>query len=215
MPRVLFCPFQCVYALEFPLVFFFFISCAKTILFNLVSPKLVDRALSSGFLFGIQFQEDEEGNLQVDFESVLVKVFRDSPLFGAGVDVLAVGGVLHQRHVVVGGQGEVGHAAHQASNILPVRVEGDLLHATFSETREEIVRKWLVLSTVARWVLGEGPTLTDIQGSVHVELSHLSWRPPCFRPVVVHCQLPRLTVPAEAGDRRHLSLTVLGSYCSQ
>lgn len=161
-------------------------------------------------MFGIQFQEDEEENLQVDFESVLVKVFRDSPLFGAGVDVLAVGGVLHQRHVVVGGQGEVGHAAHQASNILPVRVEGDLLHATFSETREEIMRKWLVLSTVARWVLGEGPTLTDIQESVHVELSHLSWRPPCFRPVVVHCQLPRLTVPAEAGDRRHLSLTVLG-----
>lgn len=74
-------------------------------------------------------------------------MFRDSPLVGAGVDVLAVSGVLHQRHVVVGGQGEVGHAAHQASNVLPVRVEGDLLHATFSETREEIVRKWLVLSS--------------------------------------------------------------------
>lgn len=143
-------------------LFFLYISCAKTILFNLVSPKLVDRALSSGFLFGIQFQEDEEENQQVDFESVPVKVFRDSPLVGAGVDVLAVGGVLHQRHVVVGGQGEVGDAAHQASNIQPVRVEGDLLHATFSETREEIVRKWLVLSTVARWVLGERPTRTDI-----------------------------------------------------
>lgn len=47
MPRVLFCPFQCVYALEFPLVslsfFNFLISCAKTIL-NLVRPKLVDQA---------------------------------------------------------------------------------------------------------------------------------------------------------------------------
>lgn len=58
---------------------FFLISCAKTILFNLVSPKLVDRALSSVFLFGIQFQEDEEENQQVDFESVLVKVFPGLP----------------------------------------------------------------------------------------------------------------------------------------
>lgn len=53
-----FCPFQCVYALEFPLVFFFFfISCAKTILFNLVSPKLVDRALSSGFCLEFSFKK--------------------------------------------------------------------------------------------------------------------------------------------------------------
>lgn len=91
----------------------------------------------------------KEENQQVDFESVPVEVFRDSPLVGAGVDVLAVGSVLHQRHVVVGGQGEVGHAAHQASNVLPVRVEGDLLHATYSGTREETVRTWLVLSTLA------------------------------------------------------------------
>lgn len=61
-------------------------------------------------------------------------------LVGAGVDVLAIGRVLHQRHVVVGGQGEVGHAAHQASNVQPVRVERDLLHATFGEKKEEYVR---------------------------------------------------------------------------
>lgn len=95
--------------------------------------------------FGLDFKRrGEKKNQQVDLESVLVKLFRDSPLVGAGVDVLAIGGVLHQRHVVVGGQGEVGHAAHQASNVLAVRVERDLLHATFSGNREEFVRKWLL-----------------------------------------------------------------------
>lgn len=90
--------------------------------------------------FGLDFSFNRRKNQQVDFESVLVKPLWVSSLVGAGVDVLAIGGVLHQCHVVVGGQGEVGHAAHQASNVLAVRVERDLLHATFSGNTEEFVR---------------------------------------------------------------------------
>lgn len=52
-------------------------------------------------------------------------------LVGAGVDVLAISSVLHQRYVIVSGEGEVGHAAHQASNVLSVRVKSYLFHATF------------------------------------------------------------------------------------
>lgn len=36
--------------------------------------------------------------------------------------------------MVVGGEREVGHAAHQASAVLPVGVQGDFLHAAFGET---------------------------------------------------------------------------------
>lgn len=64
------------------------------------------------------------------FESVLLKKMCPS-LVGAGVDVLAVSSVLHQRYVIVSGEGEVGHAAHQASNVLSVRVKSYLFHATF------------------------------------------------------------------------------------
>lgn len=56
-------------------------------------------------------------------------------LCGAGVDVLAVSCVLHQRQVVVGGESEVGHAAHQAPHVLSVCVKSYLLHATFREDR--------------------------------------------------------------------------------
>lgn len=54
------------------------------------------------------------------------------------VDVLPVGGVLHERDVVVGREREVGDAAHQPPQVLPVRVQGNLLHATCGKgSREE------------------------------------------------------------------------------
>lgn len=43
-------------------------------------------------------------------------------LVGAGVDVLAIRSILHQRQVIVSREREVGHAAQQASNVLPVCV---------------------------------------------------------------------------------------------
>lgn len=54
------------------------------------------------------------------------------PLLSLGptrVDVLPVGSILHQRDVVVSGEREVGDAAHQPPQVLPVRVQGDFLHA--------------------------------------------------------------------------------------
>ena len=55
----------------------------------------------------------------------------DSWSVGAGVNVLAIEGVLHQSKVEVSGQCEVGYAADQTSYMLPVCVQGYLLHATF------------------------------------------------------------------------------------
>ena len=55
----------------------------------------------------------------------------DSWSVRAGVNVLAIDGILHQAKVEVGGQCEVGYAADQTSYMLPVCVQGYLLHATF------------------------------------------------------------------------------------
>lgn len=62
-------------------------------------------------------------------------------LVGAGVDVLAIRSVLHQRHVIVSGECEVRHAAHQASNVLSVCVQSYFLHAPWSRAGETSTHK--------------------------------------------------------------------------
>lgn len=56
---------------------------------------------------------------------------KTTSLVGAGVDVLAVHSVFHQSQVIVSREREVGHAAQQASHVLPVCVQSDLFHATY------------------------------------------------------------------------------------
>lgn len=63
-----------------------------------------------------------------------------APLLSLGpthVDVLPISCILHQRDVVVGGQREVRDAAHQPSQVLPVGVQGDLLHSTWGKGNDE------------------------------------------------------------------------------
>lgn len=63
------------------------------------------------------------------------------PLLSLGptrVDVLPVGSILHQRDVVVSREREVGDAAHQPPQVLPVRVQGNFLHATYIEISIDI-----------------------------------------------------------------------------
>lgn len=63
-----------------------------------------------------------------------------APLLSLGptrVDVLPVSCILHQGDVVVGRQREVRDAAHQPSQVLPVGVQGDLLHATWGKGSDE------------------------------------------------------------------------------
>lgn len=50
-----------------------------------------------------------------------------------GVDVLPIGCILHQRDMVVSWQCEVWDAAHQPPQVLPVGVQGYLLHASYIE----------------------------------------------------------------------------------
>lgn len=56
-------------------------------------------------------------------------------LGSTGVDVLPVHGVLHEGNVVVGRQGEMRDAAHEASHVLPVSVQSNFLHPTCQEAR--------------------------------------------------------------------------------
>lgn len=72
-----------------------------------------------------------------------------APSFGKGqpvllgstrVDVLPVCGVLHEGNVVIGGQGEMRDAAHEASPVVPVGVQSDFLHSTCREPEAEWVR---------------------------------------------------------------------------
>lgn len=51
-------------------------------------------------------------------------------LGSTSVDVLPIHGVLHEGNVVIGGQGEVRDAAHEASPVVPVSVQSDFLHST-------------------------------------------------------------------------------------
>lgn len=62
------------------------------------------------------------------------------PLLSLGptcVDVLPISSILHQRDVVISWQREVGDAAHQAPQVLPVRVQGNFLHATWGKGSDE------------------------------------------------------------------------------
>ena len=56
-------------------------------------------------------------------------------LGSASVDVFPIHGVFHQGNVVIGGQGEMRNAAHEASHVLPVSVQSDFLHSTCQEAR--------------------------------------------------------------------------------
>lgn len=63
------------------------------------------------------------------------------PLLSLGptrVDVLPVGSILHQWDVVVSGEREVGDAAHQPPQVLPVRVQGNFLHATCGKGSQKL-----------------------------------------------------------------------------
>lgn len=51
------------------------------------------------------------------------------------VDVLPIHSVFHKGDVVIGGQGEMGDAAHKASHVLSVRVQSNFLHSTCEEAK--------------------------------------------------------------------------------
>lgn len=61
---------------------------------------------------------------------------RPAVLLGStGVDVFSIHGVFHEGNVVIGRQGEMRNAAHEAPHVLPVSVQSDFLHPTCREAR--------------------------------------------------------------------------------
>lgn len=57
------------------------------------------------------------------------------------VDVFPIHGVFHERNVVIGGQGEMRDAAHEASHVLSVRVQSNFLHSPCQEARGRCVSR--------------------------------------------------------------------------
>lgn len=56
-------------------------------------------------------------------------------LGSASIDVFPIHGVFHKGNVVISGQGEMRNAAHEASHVLPISVQGNFLHSTCQEAR--------------------------------------------------------------------------------
>jgi hypothetical protein len=56
-------------------------------------------------------------------------------LGSTSIDVFPIHCIFHEGDVVIGGQGEVGDAAHKASYVLPICVQSNFLHSTCQEAK--------------------------------------------------------------------------------